>query len=81
MCVAMGIAVAWSVTFLRRVLMRKKITWGDVKTWTKNVIESLFGMGERDMRTTGLHTSPRSSDTAVLVICRKFWGLRWAWRH
>lgn len=44
-CVAIGFAVAWSVLFLRKIVRQKKITWSDVRTWIKNVIDSLFGMG------------------------------------
>lgn len=45
LCVAAGLAVAWSIIFTRKIARQKKITRSDVKTWIKNVFDSLFGMG------------------------------------
>lgn len=44
-CIAVILAIAWSLIFLRKVLSQKKLTWKDFKAWIKNVIDSLFGMG------------------------------------
>jgi|GEM_PF-2104956 len=44
-CVAIGFTVVWSIIFLRKIFRQNKITWSDVKTWIKNVIDSLLGMG------------------------------------
>lgn len=40
-----SLAAAWSMCFLRKIFRQKKITWSDVMTGIKNVIDSLFGMG------------------------------------
>ena len=45
LCVAVALAVAWSIVFLTSMLRKKEIVWGDVKTWIKNVFDTLFGMG------------------------------------
>ncbi|VWB48583.1 hypothetical protein BLA23254_02195 [Burkholderia lata] len=45
LCVAIAFAVGWSIVFLTSMFRKKEITWGDVKTWIKNVFDSLFGMG------------------------------------
>lgn len=44
-CMAIGFTLVWSSIFLRKIFRQKKIAWSDVKTWIKNVIDSLFGMG------------------------------------
>ncbi|VWD45919.1 hypothetical protein BCO71171_04995 [Burkholderia contaminans] len=44
-CVAIAFAVAWSIVFLTGMLRKKETARGDVKTWIKNVFDSLFGMG------------------------------------
>lgn len=45
LCVAAGLAVVWSIIFIGKITTQKKIAWGDVKTWIRNVVDSLFGMG------------------------------------
>lgn len=44
-CVALALAVAWSIVFLTSMLRKKAVAWGDVKTWIRNVFDSLVGMG------------------------------------
>jgi len=44
-CIAAGLAVAWSIIFMRKIAREKKIARGDVRTWIKNVIDSLVGIG------------------------------------
>ncbi|CAG9248269.1 hypothetical protein BCEP4_1140053 [Burkholderia cepacia] len=41
----MGLAVVWSIIFIGKITTQKQIAWGDVKTWIRNVVDSLFGMG------------------------------------
>ncbi|KAF1033814.1 MAG: hypothetical protein GAK33_06159 [Burkholderia lata] len=43
--VALGLVVAWTIIFLRKMSKEKKVAWSDVKTWLKNVVDSLFGVG------------------------------------